>query len=459
MSAPKAHSWARTYHRELTGADSPAAGPYSGPELAHVVRGRLEGSGDYAEVTLPVLARTWIEVLNVGYCAAEIRAVEDEFAILIDSGLIRTVQAAAGVVAHHFRAGLFTPETVTGAERSALGRIYAAFVGQYFLLGRITEPFPLVSNSSDGIARHITTEALAFVVGHELAHAVAGHTSDRTSTRWLTQSAAPPELRQYAAEIEADALALQLCIGDLWGRSVAEGELQARLLAIRLTFQVMETVERCSLVAASSRHLPATRRWAGLRFALGDRVSSAWLDALDKAWASIVSCLSFSDVTELEPPRQPPLEALAASGWNALPGVLSDRWVELETWAWQFRLETVILDTLVGTAFVQPPRLEDPNLDDAYLVGKSAVDEMLSRLPAWLLDGGSTRGNATSADLIQYLRRRSRWPEPIRSDANTVMPIHLMAASLARRVNHDLAQAAELRSRGHETPAKVSFDR
>ena len=110
MSASKAHSWARTYHRELADEDRPTVGQYSGPELADVVRRRLAGSGDYAEVTLPVLERTWIEVLDVGYCTAEIRAVEDEFAILIDSGLIRTVQAAARVVAHHFGPAFSRPK-------------------------------------------------------------------------------------------------------------------------------------------------------------------------------------------------------------------------------------------------------------------------------------------------------------------------------------------------------------
>lgn len=461
MIPTKAYSWARQYHAELSDDDSSiaageAAAEQSGPsgsELAQTVRRRLHGSGDYAAVALPVLSRTWIEVLDVGYCTAEIRPVEDEFAILIDSGLIRTLQAAAGLVAHHFHAGLFQPDTVTVAERSALGRLYAAFVGQYYLLGRIREPFPLVSSRSDDIARHLANEALSFVVGHELAHAVAGHTSDPESTRWLDQSVSAPELRQYAAEIEADALAVQLCVGDLWGQSVAEGELQARLLAIRLTFQVMETVERCSLAAAASRHLPAKRRWAGVRFALVERVSNEWLDTLDRAWDSIVSCLGFADVSELQAPGQRPIELLVTAGWRTVPGTSCERWVELETSSWHFRLNTIILDTLIGIELLQPERLEGLSLGElgnAFLVGRRTVDGMLATLPPWLLDGGSTRGSASSGDLVQYLRRRSRWPEPIRSDMSTVMPIHLMAAALARRINQHHAKVVQPENAPHE---------
>ncbi|WP_067862990.1 hypothetical protein [Nocardia shimofusensis] len=438
MTAMKARKWAK-FHRMIVCDDEPTADEPEDPVVAAIVtllRRRVmamtaESRGSAREA----MARVWIERLPTGYCTTELRPVEDEYAILVDSGLEDSILLGAKFFAHHFDGTVFEVAADEAHTGAAFERYYATLMSQFFLHGRLHRADIISAGYDRMIASRICLEATSFVIAHELGHAMAGHQHFQGDNQWLEQSTIPPAYNAFAQEIEADAIAVQIAFGDMWSRSVGQGEIELRLLAVRLAFQTLQTVERCALVPVFAKHLPAPQRWAGILSFLRERLPQWLLDKHQATWVSLGARLTVGAVSELLPPDADIIEELRDAGWIAASWSYSGSdWRELESAAWQFRLRRPILDILIGHEVCLIEDRPDQTLADAWRVGSRYIDDFTSSLPDWLTGDDSGRGSATSGDLIQYLRYRDRWPEPFRAGTDIPLPLHTMAAAIGHRV-------------------------
>lgn len=391
--------------------------------------------------TRQAIASIWIERVDAGYAAATLHPVDGEFVLLADAGLRHMIDVAGVLVARHYRGSSFEASHCTDSVRSSFARVHHVLVGQFYLYGRLRQPLS-VDLLVGEVAQRVTQEATLFVLAHELGHAVAATQHRAGSVHWLDPERPSDGLEDVAVEIEADAFAVALCLADLWGAQVGEAELTLRILAIRLTLNTMEAVEAASLVPRPYRHLPARRRWNGIRAYLTERVPLWLLERVDELWDSLASALTFTEAPALIPPCEGILSTFARDGWIAGCSPAEDGdWTQQEQIVWQFRLPPPIVEYLIGADAVSAtPDLAN---DHARVLraGRKAVTEMLATLPPWLVGSDPSHGRATSGDLIEYLRIRDRWPEPFRDGAP--LPIHLMAAAIHQRLNGRLPRVPE----------------
>jgi len=385
-----------------------------------------------------VLNRSWVGSILTGYCTTELRAVDTEFALLVESGLHSIVWLAAQLPARCLGSdGSILGDGLLLPAKQSFHRFFATYVGQYYLYGRIRQDLEVVSEPHLAAAGRIASEAMIFVLAHELAHAADGHLDPSGDA---SPEDAETELHQSAQEDEADALAAYVAFGDLWNDTVPRDELQLRLLGLRVAFLVLETVERCALAAPVSRHRTSLQRWQTLASILEPRLPADALISHIDLWSQLEPFLSFDEVAAPLPPDVDLLEGLTRHGWLRAEHIRHQEfWHTTELAVWQFRLQRPILDALIGFEICAATKLPNQTLADAYVLGRAAADAMVSSLPTRFTDGAAQRGAATSGDLMIYLRRRERWPEPFRSNADMVLPLHTMAAALARRIEQSLA--------------------
>lgn len=392
---------------------------------------------DKGEALRTALGRVWVEELPTGYCLAEVRPVGAEYALLVDSGLPSTLHLGARLLAQHFPQGLLAPGSVPQDVRRSFGRLFAAYLGQYYLFGRFRRaPGLALDSHEEAWARALTTEAVAFVLAHELGHVMAGHRPGDASPRWLDPSQLGVLTLPAAEELEADAVAVQLLLGDLRGSRVDQGVVDLRLTAMRLVFEALSAVELCYLVPPSSRHLPAGRRWAGVQTFLRERFPESLLHAHDRDWAVLAAALSFGPVDEPLPPETPLHLDLHSAGWDVdWSGGQRAAWADGELAAWQYRLRPLLQRFLVGTEAMHLTVVSHADVAAVLKAGEAVLAEVLAKLPPHLAGAGSGRvGHAGVADLVVHLRQRGRWPEPFRSDDSLVLPLHLVAAAIAAQL-------------------------
>lgn len=448
VAASEARAWAESYKALLDDEGSTAPGEISGqaaddhadhPLIASCLRvlaHRAESARDSGTAFRDALANTWVTTVSSGYCATDARPVGTQTAILVDRGLIRALEAAAALIGQHYEGPEFSVGACTAEERAAFARAHTTFLGQYFLYGRASTALG-VRSRDPRVDTRVLKEALTFVLAHEIGHVIAGHTPSGDNLSWIAPENIPAGLHAFAAEIEADALAAQLQLGDLWNQRVGRSEVEARLFAIRSVLLTFETVEASALVPVNRRHLPAKRRWDGLLNALTRRFDSATLRHHEELWEAVAPQLRFAAATEVEPPRDSVTEALRHAGWTGAGAGASawSHWDELEAAVWHYRLPLEIVEALVG---YEAGLLLDPMHEmgpESCRLGGIAVSELIAQLPRWLRGSDSSRGSASSGDLIAHLRRRSAWPEPFRSATEGVLPLHTMASA----VRHVLA--------------------
>lgn len=457
MTALKARAWAEKYRRLVGGAvdDGPPGNPdppllvndpaTADPLVAEVLqelRTRARSMRDGGRRVDAALDVTWFERVPTGYCSTDVRPVEDETVVLVDDGLVWAVKAGSSLVARHYFHPQFALEHVSAADRHAFARVHDVFLGQYFLFGRAKSSIGLASGA-EAVERRLTQECVAFVLAHELGHVVAGHRADGDSTGWLASATTPEPLHAFAPEIEADAIAVQLLLGDMWGNSVAEAEVDLRLLAMRLTLQTLETVEQCALVTVLRRHLPAGRRWEGVLNFLHRRFPATTLERFSRLWDGLAPSLRFGTATELLPPATSASDDALRHGWVARSTTrVLRRWDDLEDAVWQYRQPAAVLHAVIGLEIGQ---FQDPPVTDvmeARLLGIALTDEVLTGLPGWMLGGLAAGGAASAGDLVEHLRLRARWPEPFRSAEQGVLPIHLVTAAVHSELRLRLNAAA-----------------
>ncbi|MGB7979861.1 MAG: hypothetical protein WCF36_03585 [Candidatus Nanopelagicales bacterium] len=439
MSASEARAWADSY-KALVKEELDDEGSRTGltdhtddPAIASCLRvlsARAESARDSGEALRNALSRTWITTVSSGFCSTDSRPVADQTAILVDRGLIRAIEAAAALVGRHYADPEFDARACTDEQRADFARAHTTFLGQYFLFGRASTGLGVCSSDPRVDAR-VAREALAFVLAHELGHVMAGHTPSGDRLSWITPENTPADLHQFAAEIEADALAVQMLLGDMWDTTVGQSEVDARLFAIRTVLQTFETVEECALVPVTRRHLPARRRWEGLLNAFTRRFSIETLGRHEALWGGISPHLRFAPAFEVETPQTPVSQALSEAGWTGIgdPRAWSE-WDGLEAAVWQYRLPREVVEVLVG--YEAGVLLDEGHSlgQESYRLGRRAVAELVEGLPRWLRGTDSAHGSASSGDLIAYLRRREVWPEPFRSTHDGVLPIHTMASAV-----------------------------
>jgi len=447
VSADEARAWADSYKALLDedGVDSVlrsaggataqfAESPHTDDPLIasclRVLSRRAQSSRDSGEAFRAALAKTWLTTVSSGYCSTDARPVGDQTAILVDCGLIRAVEAAAALIGQHYEGPEFEVRACTDEQRAAFGRAHTTFLGQYFLYGRASQSLG-VRSADPRVDHRVARDGLTFVLAHEIGHVMAGHTPSGDRALWITPENLPADLHAFAAEIEADALAVQLHLGDMWGRAAGRSEVEARLFAIRSVLQTFETVEACALVPVSRRHLPAKRRWEGLLNALTYRFDMDTLGRHEVLWEAMAPYLRFTQTQEVETPDEPVSRALAAAGWAGAEDLARwSEWDELEAAVWHYRLPRQVVEVLVGYEaglLIDPAHQMGP---ESYRMGRSVVAELVEGLPRWLRGSDSSRGSATSGDLIEHLRRRSAWPEPFCNAQEGVLPIHTMASAV-----------------------------
>ena len=466
MVAAKARAWASSYRALL---DDEGAARQAGcqPVVEHpntddrfiasclrVLDKRAGSARDFGEAFRAALTKIWVTTVSSGYCSTDARPVGDQTAILVDRGLIRAVDAAAALIGQHYEEPEFSSEACTDEQRAAFARAHTTFLGQYFLYGRAAEALDVRSRDLR-VDRLVAGEALTFVLAHEIGHVIAGHSPSGESLSWLKPENVPAGLHAFAAEIEADALGLQLHSGDMWDQTVGRSEVEARLFAIRSVLLTFETVEACALVPVNRRHLPARRRWEGMLNALTRRFDMATLTRHEALWDVMSPHLRFTETQALESPRTAISEALRDAGWQApaRSGLAVDsevnrtrearetreeseisetwkRWDDLEAAVWQYRLPRQVVETLVGyeAGLLLNPAHQMGS--ESHRIGRLAVTELIEHLPRWLRASESSLGSASSGDLIVHLRRRNSWPEPFRSATKGVLPIHTMASAV-----------------------------
>lgn len=403
------------------------------------LRGRGRFMRDGGRALEAALDAAWFQRVSTGYCSTDVRRVEAETAVLVDDGLVWAAEAGSSLAARHYVDPEFSLEHVSPSARDAFARVHDVFMGQYFLFGRAKYRLGLTSGTAE-LDRRMTLECVAFVLAHEVGHVMAGHRAGSSSTEWLTKDGMPEHLHAYGPEIEADAIAVQLLLGDMWGRSVAQAEVELRLLAMRLTMQALETVEQCALVPGPRRHLPVRRRWEGVLYFLHKRFPATTLDGFWQLWEGIVPSLTFRTASELSPPTEPASAEALRYGWVDPSAVDAlKRWDDLEDAVWQYRQPAGVLQAVIGLEIGQ---LREPPVTDVPLsrqLGIAFIDTMLAGLPLWLVGGERNEDPASAGDLIQHLRSRTRWPEPFCSATHGVLPIHLVAAAVQgefmRRLN------------------------
>jgi hypothetical protein len=385
------------------------------------------------------IAVTEVMVVPSGHCSAEARIGDGKPALWIDSGLLSALRLASLLVARHFDEGLFRTGVVDDETRASFARLFRAFLGQYYLFGRFRlDPPSLPDDQFGKLAGLIAAEAATFVIGHELGHVIAGHLDEPCATRWLDRSATTRRTHDAAQEIEADALAVAVALADLFGATVPEGLADLRLLAIRLSYELLSSVEHCYLVAHSRSHLPADERWEGVLHFLHRRFPPATLVRVSKGWQLVAEALRFPVTTNFEPPAVPVLDDLKAHHWPA-PDIAAEGgkadWDMAEESSRQFRLDATFQYALIGSAVLGIEDLSAIAEGDLLAAGRAVVDELEAGLPR-LLKGENTFVHATPGvgDLVRHLRLRQSWPEPFRSDQSLGLPIHLAAGAVAKRL-------------------------
>lgn len=453
MSRPQiAHAWAAQRRALLNDAptnddweDDHSNDPYWSAivRLAALRANELASAG---EETQRAIESLWVEQVDGGYLATTLHPLEGQFALLADVGLRRMIEVNAMLVAHHYQEPSFDASHCTEAARAAFSRLYHSLIGQFYLYGRLRYPLPLPLLGPRPVAERVAQEAGLFVLAHELGHAVAASHHRAGLAHWLDPQGPPGDLTDFAVEIEADAFAVALCFADLWDAHVGEAEATLRILAIRLTLNTMEAVEAASLLPRTFRHLPARRRWNGIRSYLAERFPGWLLDRVDELWAVLGEALTFTEASAIVPPLEGILTALRREGWMAdFEPAVEEEWAQHEQLVWHFRQPAPIVEFLIGADAVTARPDLSGNLADTYQVGHQAVTSLLDSLPPWLTGSDPERGQATSGELITYLRRRDRWPPPFTDGAP--LPIHLMASAVHQRLNGRLPRPNNLRPR------------
>ena len=395
------------------------------------------------EETQQALASLWVERVNTGYMAIALHPLAGEFALVADSGLQELINLAAVYVARHYRGSSFDAAHCPPVARSSFGRLYQIQLGQFYLYGRFCEPSP-AGLDGGAVAERVMQEATLFALAHELGHAVAATEHRAGHMYWLDEQQAPANLGHVAVEIEADAFAVALCFADLWGASVGEAEATLRMLAIRLTLNAMEAVEAASLVPRVDRHLPARRRWNGIRSYLAERFPAWLLERVDELWEALAGPFTFTEASVLVPPFEGVLFSLARDGWlDAYDPAEEEQWAQREQLVWHFRLPLRISEYLIGADAVSTVPGSEPDHVETFRAGQQAVTELLEGLPDWLVGDDPAHGQATSGELISYLRIRERWPAPFCDGAP--LPIHLMASAVHQRLNGRFPRSPEAR--------------
>ena len=158
------------------------------------------------------------------------------------------------------------------------------------------------------------------------------------------------------------------------------------------------------------------------------------MDRVDSLWGVLGQALTFTEASAIVPPFEGVLTALRREGWIAdFEPSLEEEWSEHEQLIWHFRQPAPIVEFLIGAdAITAIPDLSG-DLAATFRVGHEAVTSLLDSLPPWLTGSDPQRGQATSGELITYLRRRDRWPPPFAEGAP--LPIHLMASAVHQRLN------------------------
>ena len=447
--ASDARMWARRHREVVEAGFEPTAAPQPVGRFCDdrridtvlsTLAARSSAMADNGRLVAETLSRTWTERLDTGYCSTEIRRVSDQYAILIESGLIDAFDIGAAAVARHYGAGFDIPSVDAGV-RDSFGRFFATFVSQYFLYGRIRNaPLPLIG-FDPRVAARIAQEGLLFVLGHELGHAMAGDHHFHGDRLWTDDDDVPDSLNRFAPEIEADAIAVQFSFGSLWaGEPLGQAEIELRLFAVRMSFAILQTVEQCCLTPRFARHLPAGRRWAGVASFLDRRLPSWLLDKHHEDWDALGPLFEFGRLLTVAPPKRSLATALRDNGWIDANTLLPD-WEDIETAARQFRLSTPVLYAVLGLLcaeleFDDPEAAvltSDAQRRAAVVAGSAVVDALVSSLPHWLAPVDDRPATTSVADVIEYLRKHQRWPEPFRSHPDIAPPVHLAAAAIARR--------------------------
>jgi hypothetical protein len=399
-----------------------------------------------------VLDKTWIQIADTGYCHAEIVSVGDEFCIFIHSGLTSMVRQASFVVAAHFRDGLYEDGAVTDEHSDWYRRMLGIYVGQLHLFGLIRYHLPTIRRGAR-LVDDVAIEAMLYIVAHEASHAIAGHFGRNDDAPGFDTDE-HESLHSYSNEIEADALASIIWMGDFWGATVTEGDIQLRLLAARVAFHVLELAEDTAIFPTASRHLPAELRWSALESSLENDIESEYVQRLAEQWKEMRNAIEIHDSFELRPPGDSIVRILKDEEWidAELGPEEDDRWSFLESASYHLRLHPVLLRILVGHEALYPQAELIANPDEEFKVGKRIIDDIAVSLPRWLKGGGKRNLTATSSDLISYLRDRDNWCEPFRSDGTLTLPIHIVAAAIARIVKDAFAAEAKEQITGEGKP-------
>lgn len=380
-----------------------------------------------------ILGRTWIEEGDGGFVTARLYPIGGEFAVLTDRGLVDLLKLGGQLISRHYGGSSFELEHCEVEQRIAFARINTTVTGQLFLRGRLSERLPPLEPKWAPVADRVLGEAMLFVLAHELGHAIALGEHLQGTPHWLDEGSIPSELRDVAAEVEADGFAVAVVFSDVLGAAVGDSEVLLRLMAVRLVLQVLESAERASLATTQQRHLPAERRWGGIRSYLGSVMPTWLLERFEDLWDIVRRPLTITEALGPELLLDSPMAVGVTHGWLT-PHTEDPWWQDVELQVGQFRLPTTLLEVLIGTDAAS--FLGETDLRNTLALGRKAVADLLPTLPPWTR-GADPRGRqAGSGELINYLRKRDRWPHPFSDGAP--LPIHLMASAVHRSVRGPL---------------------
>lgn len=443
MPTPKvAREWARA-QRNLLETAPPSleefcfehANTVAWERVWELTSNRVDHMSQVSSQASSAIDRIWIEQGDGGFVTMRLYPVGDQFAVLTDSGFVNLLKLGSQLIARHYKDASFETEHCTPEQRQAFARINTTMVGQLFLHGRLVKEMPALNPKWGPVAERVLREALLFALAHELGHAIVFGQHVHGTVHWLSEAQVPSDLRDVAAEVEADGFAVAVVFSDLVDTTAGDSEVLLRLMALRLVLQVLESTERASLTESFERHLPAVRRWAGIRAYLGSVLPSWLLERFERLWDVVRRPLVITEARDLVPPLESPMIVGVAQGWLERAED-HERWLEIETQVWQFRLPTVILEVLIGAdaaAF-----MGDRDLGRALELGRRAVEELLETLPSWVTGSGPRRRQAGSGELMRHLRFADRWPPPFRDGAP--LPLHLMTAAVHRSLRGPLTQ-------------------